>query len=253
MQRASAAAAGPRFDPLAAAYDRYRIGYAPELYEALEEYGLVAGARVLDVAAGTGLVSAALAERGMRVTGLDVSASMLAFARERAAAATFVSGRAEALPFPDASFDAAVCAQSFHWFDRAAALAEAVRVVRPGGIVAVWWKELMRGDSVRLVRESVSRRLGIPGVKPILAEQFDEFDVCGLTDQTLRVIPWIVPMRVSDYLGYERSRARTADAAGDRLDAYFAALGERLGAPDDVLSLSYLHLLYLGRVTDGAA
>ena len=236
------------FDELAEAYDRYRIGYAPEVYEALDEYGLVPGGHVLDIASGTGLVANALAERGHRVTGIDISEPMLARARARVPGAVFVTGNAEALPFPNDTFDAAVSAQSFHWLDRDKALAEAVRVVRPGGIVAVWWKELMRGDTLRLMREEVSHHIGVPKLAPIIADEFDAFEHASLVDDRLRVIPWIVPMTVGHYLGYERSRARARHAFGTALETYLAALGERLGPPETSLSLSYLHLVYLGRV-----
>ncbi len=236
------------FDELADLYDRFRTGYSPELFDAIGEYGLAADATVLDVACGTGLVADALANRGYRVTGIDVSVPMLERARRRVPAATFVAGDAENIPFAAASFDAATSGQAFHWFDRAKALGEIMRVVRPGGVVAIWWKELMRGDAVRLVREEVAHELGMTALRPILADEFDAFEASALVDRRLRVIPWIVTMTVASFIGYEGSRARARAAYGDHLDEYLALLGARLGPPDTPLSLSYLHLLYLGRV-----
>jgi ubiquinone/menaquinone biosynthesis C-methylase UbiE len=243
----------PGFDTLADVYDRFRIGYAPELYEALDDYGLPAAGSVLDLACGTGLVSRELAARGLRVTGVDISESMLERARDRARAATFVRADAEALPFDGTTFDAAVSAQSFHWFDRSKALAELERVVKPGGTIAIWWKELLRGDGIRLVREEVSRSLGIADPKPLLGEHFDAFAESDLVDQRLRVIPWIVPMRASDYVGYERSRMRARETYGALLEEYLSLLAARLGPPESTLTLSYLHLLYLGRVPERAS
>jgi ubiquinone/menaquinone biosynthesis C-methylase UbiE len=237
------------FDELAEAYDRYRIGYADDVYDALDQYGLQPHARILDIASGTGLVAKALVHRGHRVTGIDISEPMLARAEIRVPSATFVLGDAEALPFANDSFDAAVAAQAFHWLDRTKALAEAIRVVRPGGIVAVWWKELMRGDTMRMLREEVSHAIGIDNpTGSLIAENFDAFESSALIEDKLRVIPWLVQTTVEQYLGYERSRARARDSYGSRLDAYLEALATRLGPPQTKLSLTYLHLVYLGRV-----
>jgi demethylmenaquinone methyltransferase/2-methoxy-6-polyprenyl-1,4-benzoquinol methylase len=96
--------------------------------------------RVLDVAAGTGLVTRALAAApDRRVTALDQSEPMLRAAAERAAgtSSSFVLGQAERLPFDDAAFDALTVTYLLRYVeDPAAVVAELVRVVRPGGTVA---------------------------------------------------------------------------------------------------------------------
>jgi demethylmenaquinone methyltransferase/2-methoxy-6-polyprenyl-1,4-benzoquinol methylase len=100
---------------------------------------------VLDVACGTGLVSAALVERwGCRVVGLDQSAAMLGRARARvdasrslAARISFVEGEAESLPFGDRHFDHLTFTYLLRYVeDPAATLRELRRVVRPGGRVS---------------------------------------------------------------------------------------------------------------------
>ncbi len=101
--------------------------------------------RVLDVACGTGLVSAALVERwGCRVVGLDQSTAMLARARARAAGnsrlserVSFVEGEAETLPFGDREFDHLTFAYLLRYVESpGATLRELARVVRPGGRVS---------------------------------------------------------------------------------------------------------------------
>lgn len=107
---------------------------------------LEAPGRVLDLATGTGDLALGLARRfpRARVTGLDLTPAMLAVARRRvtcagcAARVALLEGDATRLPFPDASFDAATCAFGFRNFpDPAAALAEAARVLVPGGTLLV--------------------------------------------------------------------------------------------------------------------
>ena len=93
---------------------------------------------MLDVGCGTGRVSAALADRGAKVWGVDPSAEMLEVARSRVPSSVGLKeGRAEALPFRDAWFDGAVCMLSVHLLDRPQAFAELARVLVPGGRLVV--------------------------------------------------------------------------------------------------------------------
>lgn len=98
---------------------------------------------LLDLACGPGIVSAALAEAGATVIGLDATPAMIAAAKERCARAgltkaTFREGTAEALPFESASFAAAVTRLSLHHFDApGVALTELRRVLQPGAPLVV--------------------------------------------------------------------------------------------------------------------
>jgi SAM-dependent methyltransferase len=115
------------------------------------------GSSVLDFACGPGFVAAAAAERGAVVRGLDFSAAMLGVARGRFPGLVFDQGDAEALPYADGSFDAVVSNFGIHHAPNpVAALAEARRVLRPGGWPAftVWADQ---GENVvwRLVFEAI--------------------------------------------------------------------------------------------------
>lgn len=102
------------------------------------------GMEVLDVACGTGVAAREahrLVEPGGAVTGLDLNEGMLAVARNAAPRIGWRTGAAEMLPLTDATFDAVICQFGLMFFDdRAAALREMARVLRPGGraAVAVW-------------------------------------------------------------------------------------------------------------------
>jgi SAM-dependent methyltransferase len=117
------------------------LEWAPRLAEAA---CVRTGQRVLDVACGTGVLARALADRvGPRgaVVGLDINAGMLEVARRRTPGIEWRQGAAEALPFADSSFDAVVSQFGLMFFrDRAVAIREMMRVLRPGGrlAVAVW-------------------------------------------------------------------------------------------------------------------
>ena len=109
-----------------------------------EEVAIGSGARVLDVAAGTGAVALPLAQAGARVLALDVSASMLAQFPHAAAALPIarVLGSAQSLPLATASIDSVTCGFGIAFFpDLAGALAEMRRVLRPAGQLALsWWR-----------------------------------------------------------------------------------------------------------------
>ena len=112
----------------------------------LAHAGITAGEQVLDVGCGTGTLAlrAAQAARGVRVTGLDADATILARARRKAASAgvdlSFDEGRSTALPYPNASFDLVLSTLFFHHVDDDAkrqTASELIRVLRPGGRVVV--------------------------------------------------------------------------------------------------------------------
>jgi SAM-dependent methyltransferase len=114
--------------------------------------GIGAGAKVLDVACGSGVVALTAARAGAIVQGVDFTPELIQRAKENAALmrveASFSEGDAEAIPFPDASFDVVV-SQFGHMFAPRpdVAIAEMLRVLKPGGTVAfsTWPPELFTG------------------------------------------------------------------------------------------------------------
>ena len=130
--------------------------------------------RVLEVAVGTGR-NLGLYPPGVHLTGVDLSPAMLALARRRAADlgldADLREGDAQALPFPDGSFDSVVCTLSLCAIpDDARAMAEMARVLRPGGrlllldhIGSSWWpiwavQRLIELRTIRSAGEYETRR-----------------------------------------------------------------------------------------------
>ncbi len=128
-----------RYDLLSAALS---FGQDPRWRRALvDALAPAPGARVLDVATGTGMVAAQLLARAdCTVVGLDQSAEMLAAARARFAGddrVQLIEGRAERLPFADASFDALTFTYLLRYVeDPAATMRELARVLKPGARVA---------------------------------------------------------------------------------------------------------------------
>ena len=118
-----------------------RLEIGEHLLWVVDQLPLSAQSEVVDVAAGTGLFGRALAPRVARVTAVDITPEMIEQGRQRAqqdgiANMVWQQGEAEALPFPDATFDLAITRYSIHHFvDPAAVLREMGRSCRPGGTV----------------------------------------------------------------------------------------------------------------------
>lgn len=150
---------------LAETYDRMSDSQLESGKRLVERMGLRAGERVLDVGCGTGRLARWIAEvvaPGGSVVGIDPLVERIAIARSRASEISFEVAQAEDLSaFPAESFDAVCMSAVFHWVsDKPRALAEARRVLRPGGRVGVTTlpRELMGASSVTAV------------VAPVLAE-----------------------------------------------------------------------------------
>lgn len=108
----------------------------PAFEAGLEALAVAPEMRLLDVGCGSGLALRIAADRGADVTGLDASEALLEHARRRVPGAQLVQGELEQLPFEDGSFDAVTGFNSFQYAARpATALAEAARVLAPGGRV----------------------------------------------------------------------------------------------------------------------
>ena len=123
------------FGRAAGVYDRTRPGYSPAAVEWLtRELDLRPGRTVVDLAAGTGKLTAQLLDTGARVIAVEPSEGMMAILREAASQAESIEGTAEDIPLPSSSADAVVVAQAFHWFANDAAVADIHRVLRPGGV-----------------------------------------------------------------------------------------------------------------------
>lgn len=96
--------------------------------------------RIADVGAGTGKLTRALvAAPDAEVVAVDPDPTMLAALRDSVPGVPTYVGTAEQLPLPDASVDAVVLGQAWHWVDVDAASAEVGRVLRPGGVLGLIW------------------------------------------------------------------------------------------------------------------
>lgn len=140
-------AAREGFSSSAQAYVRGRPEYPAALVGWLaHDLGLGDGKTVIDLGAGTGKFTKLLTRTGATVLAVEPVDAMREQLGAAVPAVRTVAGTAQAMPLPDASADAVVCAQAFHWFATSDALAEIHRVLAPSGQLGLIWN--VRDESV---------------------------------------------------------------------------------------------------------
>jgi SAM-dependent methyltransferase len=159
-----------RFSSRVEEYRLYRPGYPAAIVDLLEkECGLTSAARVVDVAAGTGLLSEIFLERGYVVEAIEPNEKMRAACKtlgERWQRLCCTVGTAEATGLPDASADLITVGQAMHWFDLRPTRAEFVRLLSPGGWCAVIYNHRrMGGDALHEGYERILLDFGIDYLK----------------------------------------------------------------------------------------
>jgi SAM-dependent methyltransferase len=157
------------FELGATAYDRARPDYAAAAVADLRSVaGLGPGALVLDVGAGTGKWTRALAATDARLVALEPVAAMRAVLQRDLPGVPAVAGTAEALPFATGRFDVVTAAAAIHWFDLDRAVPELVRVVRPGGhVVAARNQRIPDGWVVDYDRIVEAARASVPSAAKV--------------------------------------------------------------------------------------
>ncbi len=129
------------FDEAAAAYDRYRGGYAPGLFDTLAAL-VPANGTVVEIGAGTGIATVPLAQMAAHLVALEPAPAMREIAATKLApypGAALIGTTFEDWEVPPASVDMIVALDAWHWVDQESGPARAARLLRPGGHLAVAW------------------------------------------------------------------------------------------------------------------
>ncbi|GII26254.1 class I SAM-dependent methyltransferase [Planosporangium mesophilum] len=143
MEASARQAQARSFGPAADLYDRVRPRYP------IEAIRWILGDRpltVVDLGAGTGILTRQLVGIGYEPIPVEPDPGMRRRLGETGGAPDALDGSAEAIPLPDASVDAVVAGQAYHWFDHERAHAEIARVLKPGGVFGPLWND--RDDQV---------------------------------------------------------------------------------------------------------
>lgn len=241
-------------------YARHRAAYPDWLFERLMRRGIARpGMRALDLATGTGYLARGLAQRGLTVTGVDVSARMIEAAKALDAAQgvrmAYVAGNAQETGLPDASFELVTAACAWHWFDRPKASAEVLRLLKPGGWLFVCSQDwLPVGDNVVARTEAIVQRHnpkwpygGLDGVKPGFVR---DLRVAGFQAIESFSVDFDIPYSHEGWRGRMRASAGVSGSLSpDQVQAFDAELAAMLARdfPQQPIPVAHCLFAVMGR------
>ena len=233
------------FGSIAELYERVRPGYPVEAVDWL----LGDATAVADVGTGTGKLTDALLVAGRDVTAVDPDPGMLAVLAAKHPGVPTATGTAEQLPFRDETFDAVTFGQSWHWVDPPRGSAEVACVLKPGGVLGLFW-------NIRDAREDMSEQNWVAELADILDHQSaDELLLAAggpvvaepFAFEAMREFHWVSHLDVETLVDLAATHGFVLTASDDdrrrMLDAV-RALGERVAGPHGMLRLPYRLYVY---------
>lgn len=238
------------FGEVAELYDAHRPSYPADLVAQVVALA-GAGARVADVACGTGKASVALAAAGLSGAAVDADPSMAGVARRNLA--PYPGWRVEVSAFEqwrpaDAPFDLLTCAQGWHWLDPAGRARTARALLRPGGWLTLWWN---RPDAaqppVAAAIDAVYARLA-PEVTRALAPEgappLDELAAApGFASPQRFAFHWARDYTGAQWTALMRTQSDHRMLAPARREDLLAAVGEAIAAAGGVYRHRYVSWL----------
>jgi SAM-dependent methyltransferase len=195
---------------------------------------------VADVGAGTGALTGGLVDLGLSVRAVEPDAGMLAALGERLPDVERHQAAAESLPFDEASLDAVVAGQAWHWFDKEASAAEFGRVLRPGGVVGLLWN--VRDDRVDWMARLSDLIEGEDSMRASRTEAHDE--IAAVHPGVVRVdVPHRVTMTPEQVVALTStfSYVRLRDDADD----VYAAVADLLATHPDTRGRRFVEVPYV--------
>ena len=227
------------FDGAARLYAATRPGYPAELAEFVAATASVgAGDPVLEVGCGTGQLTSSLTPFGFTLTAIDLGASMIALARERADGwgVSFLVTSFEELDAAPGTFALVIAGAAFHWIDPEVRFRKAARLLRPGGWLAVAGYEERYDEPLGSALDAMWRaRSAVDGAWVTRRADDEAIVASGLFGTPAhRTFTRRITRSAADVIGVENTRATSLSWADDVRGEFNAELSQLLSGPDPV-------------------
>jgi len=231
------------FARAAQAYERGRPPYPAAAIDWLLPDG---AQRVLDLGAGTGKLTRLLAARGLAVTAVEPLAEMRDQLSRAVPDVPALAGTAEQIPLPDASVDAVLVAQAWHWVDVAAAVPEVARVLTRGGWLGLLWNVRdEREDWVAKLGEITRRREGPHASSRRISQSPAVGPPFGPVER--RDVTWVHHLTPAELTDMIASRSYVITLPTSERAEMFAEVDDLLGAHPALAGAAEIALPYVTR------
>jgi SAM-dependent methyltransferase len=246
-------------------YDRARPGYPEAVFDDLAELaGLARGDRVCEIGCGTGQASLPLAERGYRLTCVELGTQLAAVAARKLARfpdAEVLNADFETWRPETAGYDAVVAFTAFHWLDPFMRYAKPAALLRPGGALAVVATHhvlpadgdpffvSVQEDYEAVLPDDPQTKEGPPSPPEVIADLGDEIAASGLFSNVgTRRYVWDVTYTADEYIDVLSTYSGHRALDDERRNDLFTRIRRRIAAqPDGRVRKTYLALLNVGR------